>query len=74
MMITKQDIIDMAREDPIIYNCYDMWYNGLVTWEEALMLMVKGLKTMKDEVIKIHVNLLQNMPSPPIIIKKDEII
>ena len=71
-MITKQDIIDMAREDPIIYNCYDMWYNGLVTWEEALMMMVKGLKMMKDEVINKHIQLLNNMPSPQIIVKRDD--
>lgn len=64
-MVTRNDIHDLSRTDPVVHRCVEMWYSCDVNWDHAMMLAVIELSRQcnlyKDQLTKCL--MLQSRPS-----------
>ncbi len=40
MIPTPNNILEIARVDPVVSHCVELWKHGKVTWEQAMMIAV----------------------------------
>ncbi len=71
-MITRAEIIEIARHDPAVSMAVQMWRNGFCSWDQAMMAAVKALAHQKAEIIKHVMVIEQNRPFPPVFIPDPE--
>jgi len=78
---TKEQILELARSNPIIFHFYKAYSDGQMTWEEALGCMVLGLAQQSKDAQMRMTKLIEHHPlglwlNPSdycVIIRKDEL-
>ena len=69
-MATKEDVYELARNNPAVHMAVSAVFAGLVSWEDAMMELVVVLVKMNKEQQDILID-MSNKNYQPIIFVKD---